>query len=52
MDIEDLKSLGKTKKICPFEISRGIAKNAKIVFLVYDYFLNNVLFPSSKYLFP
>lgn len=40
LDIEDLVSLGKEKKFCPYYMSEHMARNADIVFSPYNYVLN------------
>ena len=39
-DIEDLVTMGKKVRGCPYLTSRGLAENAEIVFAPYNYLLD------------
>lgn len=47
-DIEDLVTIGKKCKACPYYLSRDLATNADIVFMPYNYLLDAKILKSFK----
>jgi regulator of telomere elongation helicase 1 len=43
LDIEDLNKMGRQKKVCPYFYSRETSKSSDIVFMPYNYLLDNAI---------
>jgi len=48
MDIEDLVEVGKAKRICPYFYSRDTSVNSEIIFMPYNYLLDNSIRKTLK----
>lgn len=48
MDIEDLAKIGAKKKICPYYYSRDYSSNSEIIFMPYNYLLDNSIRKTLK----
>lgn len=52
VDIEEMANLGKYESICPYYFSRALSKFADIIFLPYNYILDNDKRRQVKEMFP